>query len=399
MLIEWGLPVHCKDRTLERVLAQQAALAEFGSYAFNEGELSKVLNEAVRICALSLNVPYCKICQFDSTKRTVLVVAGHGWEEGVIGRFESIGTRSPALAALDKDQPIICHDLTDNAEQWDLPSMYPDHGIVSTVNVIINGVGEAHPYGVLECDSPVRIDFDEYDIRFLTGFANVLAERVATSNTIIHLRDTLMEKSHIVQQKDVLLQELHHRVRNNLQLVYGMLVDAARRPADQALESISRRVLALAQVYDHLVGSQILHTIDCGSYLHAICINLEKILHERRVRLLCHADPLILNLEKATALGLATNEMITSSAERVFSEQGGTISVRLIAESEIATLSVQDDAIVEAAETEPDKRNGVGLVRRLAAQMRGSLDVHTNGGTVTTLIFPITKHDSAIKSP
>jgi two-component sensor histidine kinase len=378
--------VKCK---LERVLAQQAALAEFGSYAFNEGELEKVLNEAARICALSLNVPYCKVCQFDITTRTVLVVAGYGWDHGVIGRFESIGNRSPALVALETAQPIICHDLNDNSEQWDLPSMYLDHGIVSTVNVIIKGHG-AGPYGVLECDSPVRIDFDEYDIRFLTGFANVLAERVTTLNNIIYLRDMLTEKNHIVQQKDVLLQELHHRVRNNLQLVYGMLVDATRRPAEQALASISRRVLALAQVYDHLVGSQILHTIDCGAYVHAICINLEKILHDRRVRLLCHADRLILNLEQATALGLAANEMITSSAERMFSEQGGTISVRLVTECDIATLAVQDDAAVDVGVIEPDKRNGLGLVRRLATQMRGSIDVHTNGGTVTSLIFPIT---------
>jgi hypothetical protein len=88
---------------------------------------------------------------------------------------------------------------------------------------------------VLEIDNPERHDYDEHDVNFVTGFANVLAEAVNTSkrNTVVQAaldqmkdmvadRDRLLgAQERLLSEKGVLAQELQHRVRNNLQLVYG----------------------------------------------------------------------------------------------------------------------------------------------------------------------------------
>ena len=124
-----------------------------------------------------------------------------------------------------------------------LPSFYAEHGIISTVDVVINKK-DGQPYGVLEIDSPVQQDYDKHDIDFLTGFANILAEAVNTSKRNLTLqgafdrmqdmvgdRDRLLaakntlldEKTRLLDDKTVLARELQHRVRNNLQLVHGML--------------------------------------------------------------------------------------------------------------------------------------------------------------------------------
>src|SRR6185503_12855712 len=93
------------------------------------------------------------------------------------------------------------------------------------------------PWGVLEIDSTTARAFDEHDINFLTGFANVVAEAVDTADRTAALRtaigqmETLIgEKDHLLKErqallseKDVMAEELQHRVRNNLQLIFGML--------------------------------------------------------------------------------------------------------------------------------------------------------------------------------
>ena len=72
-------------RTIEKLLREQAALAKFGSFAFREGDLGKVLTEAARVCAESLGVPYAKICRYRAAENDLLIEAGYGWSEGVIG--------------------------------------------------------------------------------------------------------------------------------------------------------------------------------------------------------------------------------------------------------------------------------------------------------------------------
>ena len=68
-----------EKQTIEKLLRQQASLASFGSFAFLERDLSKVLTEAARSCAESLNVPFAKICRHRETENDLIVEAGHGW--------------------------------------------------------------------------------------------------------------------------------------------------------------------------------------------------------------------------------------------------------------------------------------------------------------------------------
>src|SRR5687767_2067919 len=90
------------DRTIARLLRQQAALAAFGSFAFRERDLARVLAEASRICAEGLGVPFSKICRFRLTEGDLLVEAGFGWNQGVVGgvvsRADSTSPQGRAFA-------------------------------------------------------------------------------------------------------------------------------------------------------------------------------------------------------------------------------------------------------------------------------------------------------------
>ena len=386
---------------VRKLLRQQAAVAHFGSFALRESDVLKVLTEAARVCAECLSVPFSKVCRYREKENDLLIEAGHGWHAGVIGNVVSrADVTSPQGRAFITGKPSICNDLR-NDNDFRLPSFYAEHGIVSTVDVIIKG-SDDQPYGVLEIDNNQQHDYDQHDIDFLTGFANVLAEAVATSartgvlqHTIERMKVLVAEKDRLLDQKKVLAEELQHRVRNNLQLVYGMLSkqldDTPDKAGQRGIKAISRRVSTLAQVYDHLLGSEMTRTTDFGSYLRSLCLNLAEIqaAPEGSVTLTCDSDAIVLDLDVVTALGIVVAEVVTNSYDHAFpSGKNGSIvvSVRRV-DNDIATMTISDDGAGFLAKAE-SKRHGLGLVRRLVEQVRGSAVVESDHGTVWTIKIP-----------
>ena len=227
-------------------------------FAFRETDLQVVLEQAARVCAECLDVPFCKICRYRSTENDLLVVAGQGWKDGVVGYAISMADHSsPQGLAFETGEPQLCPNIA-QANTYKLPAFYSEHSIVSTADVLV-AAETGPPFGVLEVDSRVQDAFDEHDIDFLTGFANVLAEAVATADRAQVLRLTIAEMARLIEEKETLSQELKHRVRNSLHLVYGLLTAQLDVEHDKssilAFRSIALRVMGLAEVFEHLLGT------------------------------------------------------------------------------------------------------------------------------------------------
>jgi signal transduction histidine kinase/CheY-like chemotaxis protein len=191
---------------VQKLLRQQAAIARFGSFALRERDLIAILTEAARVCADGLNVPFSKVCRYRAAENDLLIVAGHGWQDGVVGHVVSrADMSSPQGRAFTTGEPSICDDLQ-LASYVDLPPFYAAHGIVSIIDVIIKG-NDDQPYGILEIDNDRQHDYDQYDINFLTGFANVLAEAVSTASRGAALQVTVDQMKTLVEEKDRLLYE------------------------------------------------------------------------------------------------------------------------------------------------------------------------------------------------
>ena len=392
---------------VEKLLRQQAAIAGFGSFALRQSDLLTVLNEAARVCAEGLSVPFCKVCRYRSKENDLLIVAGFGWKSGLVGHVISRADQSsPQGRAFVTGKPSICNDLRTDT-RYRLPLFYGEHGIISTIDVVIKG--DDKPYGVLEIDNDQQHDYDQHDIDFLTGFANFLAEAVAVSertatlqSTIEQMKVLLTQKNSLVEaqdrlldQKKVLAEELQHRVRNNLQLVYGMLSkqlgDTTDKVGQRGLKAIARRVSTLAQVYDHLLGNEMTRTTDFGSYVNSLCRSLMEI-QAGTVTLACDCDALILDLDIVTALGIIVAELVTNSYDHAFPGGKGDIAVmihRNAGNVDMATMTVSDNGMGFKINGE-NKRHGIGLVRRLIEQIEGTVTIDSTRGTVWTVSFPTT---------
>jgi two-component sensor histidine kinase/putative methionine-R-sulfoxide reductase with GAF domain len=376
---------------LKKVLRQQEALAKFGGRALQEEDLTKILTDAAELCATGLGVRYGKVLRYRAPSGDLIVEAGFGWRENVIGKsIARADDSSPAGKAYRTRKPIITPDVS-KTHGASLPSIYPDHGVISCVNVLICDSGD-EPYGVLEADSDKPRKFDRYDIHFLTGFANILADAVTTTRTLEKLRSTIAER-------DILSRELQHRVRNNLQLVWQLLNTQAATIQDatakRGIIDVAGRVIALGQVYDHLVGREMSHAADCGEYLKSLCTRIREVRHavNSHVELVCQADALSLDIDRTTTVGLIVNELITNSYDHAF--PGGKGRIRVILRhppaAKNATLIVADNG-VGAILGQPNRENprlGVGLVRRLAGQIGGRLNFEVKQGTRWEIEFAV----------
>src|SRR6266850_1393690 len=175
-----GYPPVTDAAKMQELLRQQTAIARFGSFALRELDLTNILTEAVRVCAEGLGVPFSQVCRYRAESKDLVVAAGYGWRDQVIGHVVSrADMSSPQGRAFTTGEPAICDDLQKGA-CYELPPSYAAHGIVSIVDVVIKA-NDGQPYGILEIGADQPRDYDQYDIHFLNDFASVLAEAVSTA--------------------------------------------------------------------------------------------------------------------------------------------------------------------------------------------------------------------------
>ena len=389
------------EQKLETLRRRALALAKFGTFAFSELDLDRILSEAAHICADCLGTPFSKICEYRELEKDLRIIAGYGWRSGIIGYAISAADQSsPQGRAFATREPQLCGNVAET-NSYSLPSFYAEHGILSTVDVLVASKSGGS-FGVLEVDSTSEDAFDRDDIDFLTAFANILAEAVATAERAEALRKTVARMEQLVAEKEVLSQELKHRVRNNLHLVFGLLMSEVGAKHDPhsifAFRSIALRVMGLAGVFDHLLGTGMGKTISFGDYVVTLCDNLPDLYVTEHVKLRCSAHSVELDLEMATSLGVVVTELVSNAYLHAFPERigaegtgpkrTGEIRVVLRTTPEGASLSVGDNGVGFVDEVE-SKRHGVGLVRRLVSQVGGTLTLRLGGGTTWTIDFPV----------
>jgi len=180
---------------LQYRLRQQALLAELGRRALAANDLDTLLQEATRLVAIGLQTSFCKILEYLPAKGTLLVRAGIGWQDNVIG-VATVGAdlNSPAGYALHTGKPVIANDLA-KERRFRTPRLLRRYGIQRAINVVLSTDGK--PFGVFEADSEVGGNFTEHDIDFLQGAANLLGvaiERHQDAAALRQLNETLEQR-------------------------------------------------------------------------------------------------------------------------------------------------------------------------------------------------------------
>jgi two-component sensor histidine kinase/Tfp pilus assembly protein PilF len=216
----------------------------------------------------------------------------------------------------------------------------------------------------------------------------------------------LLEKSNLIQanldEKEVLLREIHHRVKNNLQFISSLLNLQSRHVGDpqtrQVLDEGRYRIQSMALVHQKLYQEDNLKGVEMPSYISNL---IETLVHSyqvdrNRIQVTMDLDEVRLDIDSATPIGLILNELITNAFKYAFVEQKtGELAIKLKEQNDHLELSVRDNGrgFPKGFQLENNLQFGWELIQSLASRLKASIDVKSEQGVDVRL--EITKYKKA----
>jgi two-component sensor histidine kinase/CheY-like chemotaxis protein len=302
-------------------------------------------------------------------------------------RFNLFMNNSPARASI-KDAAGRVLYINSPRDQVGKPAS-PENG---------TGAGNEETSRVIE-EMPAANGEIRHLLSFRFPFTDAAGSRLTgeVSFDITEQKRTEKALATALAAKEVLLKEVHHRVKNNLQIISSLLNMQTELLSDPAMVDVFResqqRVQAMAMIHERLYGQEDVERLDFQDYVDGLAHDLLYAygVDPGRVRLRLQLSPVSLELNQAIPCGLILNELLTNALKYAFPNgRNGEISIELSADGENrVTLRVADNGIGLPPDFDPAQSNSLGLkiTTILTRQLRGKMTQEPGPGTTFTLSF------------
>ena len=201
-----------------------------------------------------------------------------------------------------------------------------------------------------------------------------------------------------LEEKDVLLREIHHRVKNNLQIVSSLLGLQARRISDKAaidqLNEAQNRIQSIVLIHERLYLTENLARVDYDEYVRDLvgALNHSFAGDVGKVTIDIDIGDLALGVNTAVPCGLIITELVTNSFQHAFLDNGGgSITIKMAADGDDGFLLVVGDSgrgIPEGFNMNAGSNIGLQIVNSLVKQLKGTIEFDTQKGVEATIRFP-----------
>ncbi|MFT7520280.1 MAG: PAS domain S-box-containing protein [Kiritimatiellia bacterium] len=223
----------------------------------------------------------------------------------------------------------------------------------------------------------------------------VLAQDItATKQAEAQLKREQLALKKMVGQREVLLKEIYHRVKNNLQVISSLLNLQARTVADptarNAMRACQARVRAMSMVHERLYGSEDLSRIEFSSYVGSLVDDLARTYSvSDNVNIHVQCQLVSLSLTEAIPCGLILHELFSNALQHAFpDERDGNVHVELTEDEHGIQLTIRDDGMgMPDASERRTGALGTMLIDSLTAQLDGTMTVTSDMGTCSVLRF------------
>ena len=297
----------------EKILRRQlTSFANFTTRSLGETNIDSLMMDACLRARAGMNVTHAKLLEYLPDRDRLLLRAGVGWKEGYVGQYEvAPNIDTPIGYAFALSEPVPISDY--NSEKVHChPTILKEHGCVASLNVPLRT--DRGNFGVLEVDNTSTCTFSADDINFLTGLGNTVARAV-------ELRRAMNAMEAAFKEKELLIREMNHRIKNNLSLVAAMLSLQARRSTEsevrEQLGNAVTRVNNFALVHDRLqLFTSSVAKVDAASHFEELCGMLRSLL-PGGVVLTPKCSGWILG-DCVESLTLIANELVTNAAKYAF---------------------------------------------------------------------------------
>ncbi len=229
-------------------------------------------------------------------------------------------------------------------------------------------------------------------ILLIKGYRNIKKK-----NNLLYQQKQLIEKESV--EKDILIREIHHRVKNNLQVVSSLLNLKANSITDakavEALRDSHQKVRAISLIHQKLYGFENLSAIPIKEYILQLFSDMRILYKGNHINLTCITKPdgLLLDLECAVPLGLILNEAITNAMKHAFvNMESGSIKIECFEQEDgYIHFSVSDNGHGFPVAFDPKNNLSLGfrIIRELTRQLKGVFSINSiNQGASFSIIFP-----------
>lgn len=199
-----------------------------------------------------------------------------------------------------------------------------------------------------------------------------------------------------LKEKEILLKEIYHRVKNNLQIISSLLnLQAAgiedTRIGDILLDS-QNRIMAMALIHERLYRSNDFSKLDFGAFAMELVNSLfaSYNLNDNKVKLVSHFEEVSLKIDNAVACGLIINEILSNCLKHAFPDnREGTVWFELIQNNNMRIIRVKDDGVGLPQDFVISKATSLGmtLINALTEQLDGKISIKNNNGTIIEIVF------------
>jgi PAS domain S-box-containing protein len=198
-----------------------------------------------------------------------------------------------------------------------------------------------------------------------------------------------------LREKEVMLKEIHHRVKNNMQVISSLLSLESQRTSDPHVNELfgesMNRIRTMALVHERLYKSGTLAAVEFKGFLADVAADLQRFYSVPGVTCIVESEDISLGIDAAIPCGMIVNELISNAFKHAFvGRDSGEIYIRLHRRDDGKfELSVEDGGVGLTEEADLSKMTSVGmtLVKALVLQISGTLELERNGGTRFRIVF------------
>lgn len=232
-----------------------------------------------------------------------------------------------------------------------------------------------------------------------------VVERLAVFYSLaIQNKNAEEEIQQSLNDKNILLREIHHRVKNNMQIISSLMNLQMNHVKDEnsinVLKDSKGRIKSMAMVYEKLYQSPDLTEIDLEDYVETLVNNIlfSYLTSTDNITSHIEVENIQIGLDTAIPCGLIINELVTNSVKHAFPDRNGSIKVKITSHGEDIHLLISDDGIglPENMDLEKLESLGFNLVKNLVEQIDGKMTVESNEGTSVKIIFKELKYKERI---
>lgn len=227
--------------------------------------------------------------------------------------------------------------------------------------------------------------------------SNIVTGAVVTFRDITEKKNFVEKLENSIDEKTILLKEVHHRVKNNLQIISSLLNLQALQIKDEDIKGIFKesqnRVLSMALIHEKLYQTDNMNHISFTGYLNELVQNIYRSysIVDKSIDFDLNLEEVDVNIDVSITLGLIVNEIVSNSLKHAFKGRpNGTISISLTTNKELLILKVKDNGIGIPSDFNYKNTTTLGfnIILNLVDQINGKLSINTDNGTEMIIEFP-----------